>query len=147
VEHLQHFLAGIHKSPVLTGKTGCQCLDAFELLDKIRAEYRNKARELLLKEPDAIPGWHVSQTAQRRLSCDTARVFDALSRADDGLNLEAFIEACTTNLTALRKLLAERNPDWTPNELEYALTRALSELVSYDTVTRLSRSKDKQLSL
>jgi hypothetical protein len=83
----------------------------------------------------------------RTLSKNTARVFDALVRADDGLSLEAFVEVCTTSLTALRKLLAERNPDWTPDELEHLLNRALADLISYERITRLSRSKDRQLNL
>jgi hypothetical protein len=147
VGHLRHFLADIHNSPVLTGQPGCQCLDALELCDKIRTEYRAKVRELLVKSPHAIPHWHVTETTQRTLSKDTARVFDALSRKDDTLTPEAFIEACTANLGSVRKLLAERNPQWSPDQVEHTLNRALTDLISYDTVTRLSRSKDRQLNL
>jgi hypothetical protein len=59
------------------------------------------------QQVDAILGWHVSETPQRTLSRDTARVFEALSREDDTLSPERFIEACSTNLGAVRKLLAE----------------------------------------
>ena len=90
----------------------------------------------------------IAETAQRRLSpADTARVFDALSREDDTPSPERFLEACTTNLGAVRKLLAERNPDWSPDEIEHVLNRVLVDLIHYETVTRLSRSKDKQIEL
>ena len=81
----------------------------------------------------------------RTLSKDTARVFDAIS--GHGLTIEQFLEACTTSLTALRKLLAERNPEWTADEIEFTLNRALVDLVSFDSIVRLSRSKDRQLKL
>jgi hypothetical protein len=41
----------------------------------------------------------------------------------------------------------ERNPDCTPDEIEHVLNRVFSDLISYDTVTRLSQSKDKQIEL
>ena len=34
-----------------------------------------------------------------------------------------------------------------PDEIEHELNRVLSELISYNTVTRLSRSKGKQIEL
>jgi hypothetical protein len=147
VERLQHVLSDIDSLPLPTGKLGCRFLDALELCDKIREKVRQKARELLGKEPGIIPHWHASETSTRTLSKNTLQVFIASAHADNGLTAEEFITACTTNLGALRKLLAERNPDWTPDELERALNRALSDLISYDTVTRLSRSKDKQIEL
>jgi hypothetical protein len=147
VERMQHVLAEIDHLPLPIGKLGCQFLDCLELCDKIREKVRSKARDLLLKEPGIIPHWHVSETAQRRLSPDTARVFDALSREDDRLTPSEFLEACTTNLGALRKLLVERDPELSPDELEHALNRALVDLISYDTVTSLSRSKSKQIEL
>jgi hypothetical protein len=147
VERLQHVLADIDNLPLPTGKLGCQFLDALELLDKIREKVRQKARELLLKEPGIIPHWHVSETVQRTLSKNTLQVFIAAAHADNGLTGEEFITACTTSLGALRKLLAERNPHWSADEIERTLNGVLAELISYDTVTRLSRSKDKQIEL
>ena len=147
IERLQNVLADIDRLPLPIGPTGTAFLDCLELTDKIRDKVRQKARELLLKEPGIIPHWHAAETSQRVLSRDTAKVFDAISAAENAPTIEEFLEACTTNLSSLRKLLAERNPDWSPDELEYALNRALSELISYDTVTRLSRSKSKQIEL
>ncbi len=107
-----------------------------------------RPRHFYLKEPAAIPGYHVSEVPQRRLSCDTARVFDALSREDDTLMPERFIEACcSTNLGAVRKLLANQNPDWTADDLEHVLNRVLADLIHFEKVLRLSRSKDRQFNL
>ena len=148
VQRLQYALAELDRLPLPIGELGCQFLDCLELVDKIRDKVRGKARELLLKEPGIIPHWHVAETAQRRLSpADTARVFDALSREDDSLTPEQFLEACTTNLGGVRKLLGEQNPEWNADEVEHVLNRVLSDLISLETVTRLSRSKDKQIEL
>jgi hypothetical protein len=147
IEGLQHVLAELDRLPLPVGKLGCQFLDALELCDKIREKVRQKARELLLKEPGIIPHWHASETSQRVLSKNTLKVFIAAAHADNSLTAEEFITYCTTNLGALRRLLAERNPDWSPDEIEHVLNHALVDLISYDTVTRLSRSKDRQLNL
>ena len=147
VEHLQAAVAGVHSLPLPTGKLGREALDCLELIDKFRTGYRDRVKQLLLKEPGAIPGWHVSEVPQRRLSCDTARVFDALSREDDTLTPERFLEGCTTNLTALRKLLAGQNPELSPDEIERELNRVLVGLIHYEMTVRLSRSKDRQLNL
>ena len=148
VQRLQYVLAEVDRLPLPVGELGCQFLDCLELCEAIRSKVRDRAKQLLLKSPGIIPCWHVCETAQRRLSpADTARVFDALSREDDRLSPEQFLEACTTNLSSLRKLLAERNPDWSPDELEYALNHALMDLIHFETVTRLSRSKGRQIEL
>lgn len=99
------------------------------------------------QQVNAIPGWQVAQTAQRRLSCDMARVFDALSREDDRLTPERFLEACTTNLGEVRKLLAGQNPQWNVDQIEHVLNRVLADLISYEHVAHLARSKDKDHSL
>ena len=146
VEHLQTVLAKVDAMPVLTKELGCQALDCFELVDKIRTRYREKARNLLLEQPGAIANWHAAETPQRRLSPDTAKVFDALS-GSFLIDMEEFLAACSTSLTAVRNLLAERNPHLSPDELEHKLNRVLSDLISFEKVTRLSRSKDRQLHL
>jgi hypothetical protein len=147
VQRLQYVLAEIDRLPLLTGSLGCQALDCFELVDKIRARYRERARKLLLEQPGAIPNWHCSETPQRVLSKDTARVFDALALRDDMLTPKRFIGACTVSLSAIRKLITELNPDMSPDEVEFTLNRALVDLISYDSITRLSRAKDRQLKL
>ena len=113
VQHLQHVLAELHRRPLPTGRVGCQFLDALELCDKIRTEVREKARELLLNEPGIIPGWRVNKFSMRTLDRDTAKIFDILARADDSLTPERFLEVCSTNLEAVRKLLTKQNPGGT----------------------------------
>ena len=147
VQRLQYFLAELDRLPLPIGTLWVPVFGLPRIEDKIRDKVRQKARELLLKSPGMIPCWHVSEVPQRRLSCDTGRVFDALSREDDTLTPERFLEGCTTNLGAVRRLLGEQNPEWTPDEREHVLNRALSDLISFEKVTRLSRSKDKQLGL
>ena len=146
VQRLQYILAELSRLPLPIGELGCQLLDAVEYTDKIRIGARQKARELLLREPGIIPHWHVSETAQQRLSPDTTRVFDALSREDDTLSPERF-QACSTNLGAVRKLLAEQNPECNADEIEHSLNRLLLDLIRYEHVAHLARSKNKHPSL
>jgi hypothetical protein len=145
VERADRFLAGINHYRLPDGPEAARVLDLCETFDGIRTKLREKAKELLLREPNAIPGYHVSEVPQRVLSKDTARVFDALSREDDRLTPERFLDACTTNLGGVRKLLGEQNPEWTPDELEHVLNRVLVDLIHFESVVRLSRSKGKQI--
>jgi hypothetical protein len=143
VESLQSLLARVDTMPLPTGQLGCEFLDALKLTEKISDKIFAKARKLLLEQPGAIPNWHCSEHPQRVLSKDTARVFAALS----SLNIEPgeFIAASSISLTAIRNLLAERNPEWNADQVEHVLSRSLVDLISYDSITRLSRSKDKQI--
>ena len=144
VQNLQTLLARLDTMPLPTGELGCEFLDALKLTERISEKVFAKARKLLLEQPDAIPNWHCNETSQRVLSKDTARVFETLGGK---LTLKEFMGACSTSLTALRRALAERNPHLSPIEVEHVLYRALSDLVSYDSVVRLSRSKNHQLNL
>jgi hypothetical protein len=49
------------------------------------------------------------------------------------------------SLTAVRKLIAEHNPQLTVDEVEFELNRVLKDLISHDTIARLSRSKERQI--
>ena len=147
VQRLQYVLAEIDRLPLPAGSVGTAFLDALELCDKIREKVRQKARELLLESPGIIPGWSVSEASQRVLSKNTQAVFDALARRDDMLTPKRFIGACSVSLSAIRKLITELNPDMSPDEIEHALNRALSELISFEKVIRLARTKDKQIQL
>jgi hypothetical protein len=60
VQKLEYLLAELDRLPLPIGKLGCQFLDALELCDQIRTKVREKAKELLLKKPGAIPGRRVS---------------------------------------------------------------------------------------
>lgn len=54
---------------------------------------------------------------------------------------------CSTNLGAIRKLPAGRNPHLSPDEIEHDLNHVLASLIHYEMVARLSRIKDRQLTL
>ena len=116
VEHLQALLAKVDSMELPTGQLGCDFLDCLKITEKISEKVFTKARELLLKEPGAIPHWHVNEFPMRTLSKDTSKVFKALSHADDSLDAETLLEACTTNLGAIRKLLAGRNLNLSPRQ-------------------------------
>jgi hypothetical protein len=58
------------------------------------------------------------------------------------LNREQFPESCTTNLTLVRKLHSERNPHWSPEEVEHELNSVPEPLIHFQSVVRLTRLKD-----
>jgi hypothetical protein len=127
-----------------TGQLGCEFLDALKLTERISDKIFAKARKLLLEQPGAIANWHCSEHPQRVLSKDTLKVFETLGGK---LTPEEFMAACSTSLTALRKAFSERNPHLSPDEIEHVLNRALVDLISYDSIIRLSGAKDRQLKL
>jgi hypothetical protein len=144
VERADRFLAGINHYRLPDGPEATRVLDLCETFDGIRTKLREKAKELLLREADAIPRWHVSDTPTRRLSGDTVKVYEAV---EGELTSEEFMAACSTSLTALHKALSERNPHLSPDEVEFTLNRALVDLISFEKASRLSRSKGKQIDL
>jgi hypothetical protein len=146
VEGFQHALAALDNLPLPTGSTATELLDTCKFAQAFCEKVFKKARELLRREPGAIPNWAISEIPQRTLSKDTLRIFDALSRADL-LDAEEFMAACSTSLTALPSALAERNPHWSVDEIEHVLNRALSDLISFEKVIRLSRFKSRQIEL
>jgi len=147
VERFQHILAEIERLPLPAGREGTELLDCARFASACIEKIFAKARDLLLKEPDAIPHWHCTKSTQRVLSKDAAKVFEALLRVDSALTFEEFLAACSTNLTAVRKLIAEHNPQLTVGEVEFELNRVLKDLISHDAIARLSRAKDKQIEL
>jgi hypothetical protein len=78
VEWLQGVYAAIDQYPMPEDERGCALLDCFELTDKIREKFREKARELLLEKPAAIRHWRAETIERRHLSKDTQAVFEAL---------------------------------------------------------------------
>jgi hypothetical protein len=65
VEGFQHALAVLDESPLPRGSTATDLLDTCKFAQAFCEKVFKKARELLLKEPDAVPGWHVSEIPQR----------------------------------------------------------------------------------
>jgi hypothetical protein len=136
VQRLQYVLAEIDRLPLPTGRLGTQFLDCLELTDKIHEKARAKARALLMREPNALPGWRVHETGPvRELDRDIAAVFEALQELDDSLTLERFLGACSTSFSAIHKLL----DDYDPKGIDHALREVTHHR---DGSVRLIRNKE-----
>ena len=146
VQQLQHVLARIDHLSLPTGQLGCEFLDALKLTERISEKIFAKARELLKREPDAIPGWSCNETPHRVVSRDTPAVFRTLSKS---LEIDAldFLHACSVSLGSLRKLIAAHTIGLSAEEVEFTINRTLENLISYELVARLTRSKPRQLRL
>jgi hypothetical protein len=145
VTRLRGILADMDQMQLPIGTTGTAFLDALELVDGIRMKVREKAKQLLLKQPDALPGWRASEGVPvRELSRDASKVLELLSGEDENLPIETFLSACTTTLNAVRKLLAKRNSDWSTEQVEFELNRILRPLITYrQGYAKLTRIKDQ----
>ena len=146
VQQLQHVLARIDHLPLPIGQLGCEFLDCLKLTERISEKVFTKARELLKREPHAIPGWSCNETPQRVLSRDTTAIFRTISKSLD-IDALDFLQACSVSLSSLRKLIAEWNPGIDVDEIEFTLNHTLENLIHHELVARLSRSKDRQLRL
>jgi hypothetical protein len=132
VQRLRRVPEDVDQLALPTGRRGTAFLDALEVVEKIRARMRDKAKELLLTEPEAIPDYFVIKGyPMRELSKDVSAVFRTLHKADESITGREFMTACTTTLSAIRKLISEQHPDWDTERLERFLTHSLSPVVSY----------------
>jgi hypothetical protein len=146
VERLQAILAEIDAMPMPIGQPACDLLDALELTDQLRTRIRDRAREMLVKEPDSIPGWTVTQCAPiRELSkSDTLAVFKLLVEADNAVTGRKFISSASISIGAIEQLLAATNPDLTPKEVTESVNCILADRIRFRPgVTRLTRHKDQ----
>ena len=147
VEKLQTILAEVDSMALPVGQLGGEFLDALKLVERISEKIFAKARELLKRDPATIPGWQVNDVPTRRITKDAAEIFRTLSEADGSLTPEEFMTACSIGLSAIHKLLAERNPLWDPAEIEREINHVLSEVIRIELVTKLLRVKERQLDL
>jgi hypothetical protein len=146
VERLQAVLAEIDAMPMPIGEPACLLLDALEITDRLRTTIRERAREMLVKEPDSIPGWTVTQCAPiRELSkSDTLAIFKLLVEADNAVTGKKFISSASISIGAIEALLAATNPDLTPKEVTAAVNDILADRIHYRPgVARLTRHKDQ----
>ena len=98
VESLQRVLSEVDSMALPGGQLGCEFLDALKLVERISEKVFAKARQLLQREPSAIPNWRVNEVPMRTLSKNTLKVFIASAHADSSLTAEEFLTYCTTNL-------------------------------------------------
>jgi hypothetical protein len=83
VENLRALPEQVDHLALPTGPLGRDFLDALEVLDQTRLKIRAKARELLLRDPGAIPNWTAVQGGTvRELSKDALAVFAAMAKSD-----------------------------------------------------------------
>jgi hypothetical protein len=146
VERLQAVLAEIDAMPMPIGEPACLLLDALEITDQLRTRIRERAREMLAKEPDSIPGWRVTECAPvRELSRgDTLAVFKLLVEADNAVTGKKFISSASISIGAIEQLLAATNPDLSPKEITAAVNDILADRIHFRPgVTRLMRHKDQ----
>ena len=59
-----------------TGEKGARYLDNIKTAKTMLAELEERYKELLAKEPDAIPGWRLKQGKKVRVIEDVALAFD-----------------------------------------------------------------------
>jgi hypothetical protein len=144
LERLKAVLAELGGWSMPIGEEGRAFLDALELTDQIREKARERAKEMLLKEPGIIPGWTAAQGGPvRELDKDTCKVFQALHEADDEVTLPRFLESCSISLGAIGKLLKRFNPALSDTQVESQLGRVLEPLIHYRKGSvRLSRVKE-----
>jgi hypothetical protein len=145
VERLRAVLAEIDAMPMPPGEPACLLLDALELTDQIRKRVRERAKVMLSKEPDSIPGWSAKQCAPtRELSKDPLAIFQALHETDDAVTARRFIASATISIGAIEGLLSITNPDMTPEEITAAVNEILADRIHYrDGAVRLSRRRDQ----
>jgi hypothetical protein len=67
----------------------------------------------------------------RALSPDLSKVFRALRTIDRSIDGKKFLTACSTSLTAIRKFLSEKHPEWSADQIEYALNHSLGDVMTY----------------
>jgi hypothetical protein len=146
VQSLRHILVKLDQLALPTGKVGADFLDALEVTDKIRTKARDKAKELLLNgDPNALPGWYAIKVyPMREIAKDIFKVYEALHEADGSLTGEAFAKACTTNLTAIRRLVVDRYPDWDTDTVERFLNHSLRDVIGYkEGYSKLMRKRSR----
>jgi hypothetical protein len=146
IERLKRVLAQIDQLPLSLGPEGCALLDALELAHKIRERIREKARDLLTKNPRAIPHWYTETINRRQLDKDTAKVFEALALSDivPGLDAITFLKACTVSLPGINRLINEEfnGVGLSLDELDREISQALADVTSFEPVTRLLRDRE-----
>jgi len=145
LERLKVVLEEIDGWSMPVGEVGTAFLDCLELMDQIREKARQRAKQMLLKEPGVIPDWTASQGSPvRELDNDAWKVFVALQSAlATPLTSEEFIGACRITLQAARQLLSDLDPSLSPEAVEVQLSRTLADLLHYRKGSvRLTRVKE-----
>jgi hypothetical protein len=141
VDRLKRVLELIDRLPLPVGQPGCHLLDALDLGDKIRDRIREKARDVLVDRPGAIPHWTAEMRSRRILSRDTVAVYDALESVIPELPAAEFLKYCSTSISGLIRLL--KLEGLSPDQINARLEEVLGEgLLEREVVVSLRRDKE-----
>ena len=141
---MQILLSELDKLSVPIGDDGARLLDALELTDKIREKVRERAKEILLQEPGAIPGWRAQESRPaRELIQDPQAIFEALREGFPELSFDQFLRACRTSFSQLQGLILHLRPATNKEAVGQTLDRALSALTKMKggPIVRLLRAR------
>ena len=109
---LRELLSELDDPPLLIGPAGADALDAFALINKTREKYRARVREVLLAQPDLIPGWCAQEArASRELMQNVQSIYGALQVTFLEITFEQFLTACKTSLPAITQLVTAALPE------------------------------------
>ena len=150
VERADRFLAGINHYRLPDGPEATRVLDLCETFDGIRTKLRAKAKALLSERARAQ--YPVTMSRRSRSGVLSRRYGAGFRRSvPRGRYPHAraihWKPAARPIWAPSASYLAEQNPDWTADELEHVLNRVLADLIHFEKVLRLSRSKDRQFNL
>src|SRR6516164_9904122 len=138
VSRLQKLLEELDGLPIPTGSAGTALLESLDLILEIREKVRQRAKEVLLEDSTAIPGWRVQESRPaRELVHDPQAIFDALLVTFPQLSFEEFLTACKTSFAAITKLVTTRLPGEDPRVLARKIDNALASQTTVKSVERV----------
>jgi hypothetical protein len=142
-------LEEFRKTPLPVGDLGAELLNRLEIVYAIRELAREKAKEVLLQDGTAIPGWRAEQTrGARELIQDLRAVHAAVEEVFPTFGFDQFLAGCKTSFAGLQRAICARFPDLDPKLIARELDRALSAQIRIgEPVTRLIRTKPARIPL
>jgi hypothetical protein len=135
-------LEQLSRGVVYTGETGDLALRILKKVEGFITTYEENVKELLERQPHAIPGWRLETQNRRSLSRDTVKVYEALAGVVE-LSPEDFLPACAPSISGATKLL-ETQGGMEAEEANHVIEHALGDcgLLSHEIVHRLVRDKE-----
>jgi hypothetical protein len=119
-----------------TGEQGSRFLDSVKAAETILEALKKAYREILLADPDALPGWYMKQGKKVRQITDVLAAWDI---ACPNMGLEAFMRTLSVSVTALEKAYG--------NGFNEAFERVISLKENAPELTRESARKGRHKEL
>ena len=117
-----------------------QMLDVVETAEGVIKAVKSRAKELLEKDPAALPGWRLRPGARKTKINDPQILFGRLFQ-NHSIGPDAFVKICDVNKTKLRQLLKD-STDYKGKGLEAELANMLDG-VTDETQNAPSLSREK----